>query len=143
MRYRTRSVIALACAALLCLLAWRAWSTSSTPPLRDASLAEQRALHATRAAFARMRASVPAVRSADGAVGGALVCAACAGCEAIGAKPSACTRSDANGRYTFAQIAPGGYYVHATATGYRPGSALGGKPLQIAASHGHADVDIV
>jgi hypothetical protein len=134
----------------LFLIALFAVARHTAPPASEVvqEPRSERALMATRALFERMRSAPPAtlsgtVRSSQGAVSGALVCAACAGCETIGARPSACTRSEPGGRYAFTELPAGGYYVHASAEGFAPGSALGGKPLTIAASEARSDVDIM
>ncbi|HMI92213.1 MAG TPA: carboxypeptidase-like regulatory domain-containing protein, partial [Polyangiales bacterium] len=148
MRMRKRSWSLATCVCALLLVAIVVWFNRRDPaPPGASALPSLRTAGAMRVAFEHARATVPAsltgtVRSGDRGVSGALVCAACAGCEAIGARASACVRSAGNGRYEFATLAPGSYYVHASADGYAPASALGGKALTIVGSEARADLDI-
>jgi len=72
----------------------------------------------------------------------AWVCAACLTCEATTADAAPCTRSDEDGAYSFAELAPTGYFVHATAEGFIPGTANNGEPVFVAAESTTTGVDI-
>ena len=147
-RSRAWTVGAAACVVLL--FGWFALR-GQAPSTARRSEVERRAAAATRAAFHVARAAAPSVAALSGrigatdgsAVGGALVCAACAGCDAIGAKPSPCVRSGGDGLYVFATLPEGTYYVQASADGFAPGTAQGGRALSITAPSARDGVDIV
>jgi hypothetical protein len=82
------------------------------------------------------------VHAAAGAVAGALVCAACAGCEGTSAAAAPCTTSKDDGAYAFDELLPGAYVVHATAAGFVPGSAAGGDPIALVAGEARSGVDV-
>jgi hypothetical protein len=82
------------------------------------------------------------VHANSAAIDGALVCAACAGCEGTSAAAAPCTTTSGDGSYAFTELAAGAYFVHATAAGYLPGSAAGGEPIVLAAGEARSGVDV-
>lgn len=84
------------------------------------------------------------VYAAQGAapIPSARVCASCANCEPTSARASACTVSDAQGRYALPELAAGGYFVTAAAVGYGPAPANGGEPIFLHADELRSGLDI-
>ena len=82
------------------------------------------------------------VHDGERAVANARVCASCVACEATRAPAAPCTRSLADGRYAFADLPAGGYFVAASAEGFAPASARDGAPVYLAAGQSLSDVDV-
>jgi len=114
------------------------------------ALQERSARPALTAAERRARTLAPdraaalsgTVRGAGAPIAGAVVCAACANCEPTGAPASPCTKSDAHGRYAFAQLAPEGYFISATAAGWIPGRAEAARPIILETAQAKRGVDV-
>lgn len=83
------------------------------------------------------------VHAAGAAVADARVCAACVHCEPTRAPSAVCTRSGHDGRYSLRELAPGSYFVHATAIGFSPGTARDGRPVPLEAGDSLDHVDVV
>jgi protocatechuate 3,4-dioxygenase beta subunit len=124
-------------------LAHRLFTPRPQPVTAAQALARARASFASRAPLALPRFGVSGtVRDTDAQpIAGASVCAACANCEGTTAPPSPCTQSDAQGRYALDRLAPGGYFVTASAPGFLPGSPSGGRPIFVEdAARGALDI---
>src|SRR5688572_12398171 len=75
------------------------------------------------------------VSGAGRGIRGALVCASCAACEAIGSSAARCTHADVSGAYTLTELSAGGYLVHASADGWLPAAAAAGRPVMRSEEH--------
>jgi protocatechuate 3,4-dioxygenase beta subunit len=74
-----------------------------------------------------------AIYAHGNALEGATVCGYCAGCNLLLANSSpVCTASDSDGRYELERFAAGEYIVSASADGYAPKAANGGKAIVVA-----------
>jgi hypothetical protein len=134
-------VVIVACALLGGL--WRLRVDRTVLHEREARPASTAAERRARMLPPDVAASLSGTVRAGGApIAGAVVCAACVNCEPTGAPPSPCTKSDAHGRYAFAQLAPEGYFVSATAAGWVPGRAKAGRPIILETAQAQRGVDI-
>ena len=131
--FRKRARWLGAAALLLLFVGLLLWSPrDSSPPATERSSGADAARDIPRA-FERVRTQASlsgTVRGTDGrAIEGAKVCAACTGCSSEQLPPTACTATDASGRYGLSTSGLRAVVVNAVADGYELGFAHEGKPL--------------
>ncbi|HMI90116.1 MAG TPA: carboxypeptidase-like regulatory domain-containing protein, partial [Polyangiales bacterium] len=137
-------VIVVACGAWLC---WRLFAREHTTreeraPLTVAQRETRLQLGLTNIAAHERARLAGRVHERGAGITGALICASCVACEATSAPDAQCTHSGDGGQYAFSELAAGGYFIAASATGYGPGSAHDGEPVYLAEGQASIGIDI-
>jgi protocatechuate 3,4-dioxygenase beta subunit len=95
-------------------------------------------------AFAHSSSLAGSVRSAAGrAIEHAAVCAVSVNAKLVGSPPNPCVESDARGEYFLDALAPGVYFLRASAAGFEPGVANAGVAVLLTAAQDKAELDFV
>jgi Carboxypeptidase regulatory-like domain len=145
MRQRRGAFLVVVALAIAAALLFGIFVRRERPRARPAPIAAEERIRTPLAGTVATIVEVVSgnVRSSDGPIGNAHVCAADAASTAIGRPRTTCVDGDSQGHYAVTLPAAGAYSVVAEAQGFRPGSAFGGRFVSISAGERKADVDIV